>query len=499
MESDSDCDIYGRLNLNGRINGLDREELKKYIFEKHRFQGTNRETLIEVYYYDQNVLKKMIDKGSIDRSAIDFFAAQGLKLSRIKSTPTEGFGKISIEMLIDEFFDEKRNNKGISVYNGTNGNTKGEEILKSDISRSRAITKSNKCGCPQNNNLKYIGKKLFRSEQYVLKTYCCTKCGRQYDFKEKLSDIDVVKDVEIKNQDKICNEEEMPIIESKDKGRIIARTEPIEKVVYDTNKGKVYQNSRYNSIEISFNNKPDNSVIEALKTYRWKWNRTKWRWYNKNNLDNLVFAHDLIYGYGNKTEQSEKKEIDIKNAYKDNRKKTVNVLTGDFLVRKQLYFCVHNKHNYEDVNGIISIINEQGEKIEMVFPVTICDTCKKFYIREQDYQSILRYGVPLCKIIKEEKLYKSEFNEFNLSDQSILNMLGYRVSRDSGMSMAQRQAILKYIIEDGVLTRTQVLNHIEFLIRLNRNKYDFESAIFKWKEDREFVADLIMKRTVRFT
>jgi hypothetical protein len=55
-------------------------------------------------------------------------------------------------------------------------------------------------------------------------------------------------------------------------------------------------NAEQNGIEIYFDEKPDTSTINTLKSDKWRWHNVKKCWYNRNTPDNLKFAESVING-----------------------------------------------------------------------------------------------------------------------------------------------------------------------------------------------------------
>ena len=76
------------------------------------------------------------------------------------------------------------------------------------------------------------------------------------------------------------------------------------------------------------------------------------------------------------------------------------------------------------------------------------------------------------------------------AEVSNLRKLGYSVSKDSGMSDAERQDLLRMIIETGQMTKWQVLNHIHYLIKINGKSGTNSFALKRWKSDYDYVNSL---------
>ncbi len=80
--------------------------------------------------------------------------------------------------------------------------------------------------------------------------------------------------------------------------------------------------------------------------------------------------------------------------------------------------------------------------------------------------------------------FNSKFDDFNA--ESILHSLGYRVGK-SGLSKFERQRLLKKIIDEGYLTKQDIIETLERNISLFQNRSNFVQSIKDWKEDIYFV------------
>ena len=83
----------------------------------------------------------------------------------------------------------------------------------------------------------------------------------------------------------------------------------------------------------------------------------------------------------------------------------------------------------------------------------------------------------------------SDFREF-----SELKLYGYAVG-NSGQNKYTRQNILKYIIDNKIMTGREIISHLQGQISLrnNRRDKDFSAAISDWENDIDFVQDYIFK------
>ena len=71
--------------------------------------------------------------------------------------------------------------------------------------------------------------------------------------------------------------------------------------------------------------------------------------------------------------------------------------------------------------------------------------------------------------------------------RNVLHKLGYNVNSQIGLTPIQRHAILRQIIVNGQLSKSEVVHHLRYLIRRNRSNRKFKRAIQKWQADLEYV------------
>ncbi len=95
-------------------------------------------------------------------------------------------------------------------------------------------------------------------------------------------------------------------------------------------------------------------------------------------------------------------------------------------------------------------------------------------------------GIPHCKVLeyKEYKTWGRRFNGWDLNSKSILAMYGYNLS--SGLSMNERQDVLRMVMDKGIMSWNQIIEHLEFLINTH-GMMGHDQAVDTWYEDIDFV------------
>lgn len=168
-----------------------------------------------------------------------------------------------------------------------------------------------------------------------------------------------------------------------------------------------------------------------------------------------------------------------------------NIRVKDFVVRRTTFKCRHNDHKLQNIDAVINIINKEGNVTRTTVPAGYCPNCNVFFIMESTYQSLKSKGTPVCRV-SDEKTYLSGnifVNGMKLSQESVLMQYGYTVSQEEGLTSARRRKILALMIDNGVLTRSDIISYLDFFINQRKNQHRFEKAIEKWESDREFVSE----------
>ena len=163
----------------------------------------------------------------------------------------------------------------------------------------------------------------------------------------------------------------------------------------------------------------------------------------------------------------------------------------DFVVRRTTFKCMHEGHALQNVDGIIEVINDKGNIIQARVPAGYCPNCNVFFIMESTYQRLKMKGTPICRISDEKTYMKGNIyaNGMRLAQESVLMQYGYSVSQQEGLSANRRSKILAILIDNDILTRTEIISYLDFFINQRKNNPKYEKAIEKWEMDREFVSE----------
>lgn len=146
-------------------------------------------------------------------------------------------------------------------------------------------------------------------------------------------------------------------------------------------------------------------------------------------------------------------------------------------------------HRTKDFVAKLPVLNEHGEISYLKINASYCFDCQRFTILKDDFNSIK--DVIMCKIIDETTEYTSQNNdELEITQkQSVLFQYGYNVQTKKNLSEQQRHIILSSIIEANIMSRRDVINHINTLIDRGSKIPSWKTATQKWKDDRQFVSE----------
>lgn len=151
-----------------------------------------------------------------------------------------------------------------------------------------------------------------------------------------------------------------------------------------------------------------------------------------------------------------------------------------------LFKCRNPKHQIVDVNIIVPVKRPNGEEVEIRVSGGYCPNCGTYFITTNDYKRLKQQGRITCRVMESKRYYEDSEYSF-LQSESIIFQYGYNVKQSEGLSSKERQAILKTVISDGVLSNHEIRTHLEWLIRSNKGRQDRDLAISKWQEDLAFL------------
>lgn len=167
-----------------------------------------------------------------------------------------------------------------------------------------------------------------------------------------------------------------------------------------------------------------------------------------------------------------------------------NIQYTDFVVRRATFKCMYQNHQLKNIDATVEIINGNGEIEQTKVSAGYCPNCNVFFIMESTFQDLKRRGTPVCRISDEKSYLKNNcfVNGVKLAQESILMQYGYNVSQEEGLSDTRRRKILALLVDNKILTRSDIISYLDFFINQRKYQHKFEKAIEKWESDREFIS-----------
>ena len=189
--------------------------------------------------------------------------------------------------------------------------------------------------------------------------------------------------------------------------------------------------------------------------------------------------------------EDEKKEEHVDDDSEENEETPIDY--KDFFIHSYRKDC---NHDYIKVMATVPVYS--GYKVKTVsFEAEYCAECGIYYISEYTYQNqILPVGHLLCQVLSMEEYsdYKKQVsNGMELKPQSILAMIGYTTNKRFNLSDHERQTILRYALEAGVITKRRTINYLQWFIKTNGARKGMEDSVSKWKKDLQWVLNFDKK------
>lgn len=188
--------------------------------------------------------------------------------------------------------------------------------------------------------------------------------------------------------------------------------------------------------------------------------------------------------------EKQRRRQQIEKEEQESLEKLPQIGVKDFVVRRAVFKCMHSKHKVVDLAAAIRVIGDDGKAKLIKISAGYCKVCKIYFIMESTYEKIRKRGIVLCRICDEKSYMKNSFvNGMRLAQESILMQFGYTVSQTEGLSSTSRQKILAVMIDNDVLTKSEIISYLDFFISQRQHQSKFGIAVSKWEADREFVEE----------
>lgn len=164
------------------------------------------------------------------------------------------------------------------------------------------------------------------------------------------------------------------------------------------------------------------------------------------------------------------------------------------IIFKGTFRCRSRGHQITSATGLVSDLNGKRHKIN----VNYCANCDCYFLGADEYRYYKRmYGAILGNFELDYSMYESSYSS-DYAETSILKVYGYTVDQGTNLSSYQRQGILAYMMDKGILSKARIIDYLNFFIRNHSNRDNYTLAVKKWKEDLEFVRNYCINTQRQF-
>lgn len=186
----------------------------------------------------------------------------------------------------------------------------------------------------------------------------------------------------------------------------------------------------------------------------------------------------LYYYYGNKD------FYDLLKAF--SKVKKLNDAKYDSLVDICVYhgkgLCnKHPVHMQMVTAKIIGSRNKEPQDLQVFY----CPLCNEYYVNYEYYHEfVLKNGIPPLRLYDNRKRVGGGDYFSNLSVESVLATYGYKVSGPMQTNHKARQQLLEDLIDMELIQKSEIVSHIEWLIRFRTDAYNAQVC---WKKDLDHI------------
>ncbi len=143
-------------------------------------------------------------------------------------------------------------------------------------------------------------------------------------------------------------------------------------------------------------------------------------------------------------------------------------------------YCIRKNHKIQTVTMPVTNIRGYDTKEVNVF---YCEQCDKYWI---NYEAIE-------ELIKKQFYPNFKYRVVNeswegLKPASELMLYGYNV-KEGDLSKERRQNLLKYLIDNNLMSKQKIIRNIETKVEFNGKKRGNENAKRRWQEDIKYVSE----------
>lgn len=156
--------------------------------------------------------------------------------------------------------------------------------------------------------------------------------------------------------------------------------------------------------------------------------------------------------------------------------------------------CIREHHPIDCVTAEIPT----ASRMTAILNVNLCRECHRFCISYNEYADYLKKYKSLLTRIVLVNGNGTKHHSGSFAEVSPLKLCGYSVSQEKGFSQQERELILTEVIHNGIMKKTDVIQYLNWFIKMNGHKKENISAKEKWESDLEFVRSIDMNRQDRY-
>lgn len=146
------------------------------------------------------------------------------------------------------------------------------------------------------------------------------------------------------------------------------------------------------------------------------------------------------------SEKNLRKQQNNNSISKSNKNKPMLTEIGlkDFVVRTNVFKCMHNKHKIDNIVAMINIDND-GKREQIKISAGYCNECKVYFMLNSTYQALKQRFNFMSNYWWKSYLKGNYANGIRLAKESILMQYGYNTSQTNGLSATGRQKFLQLL------------------------------------------------------
>lgn len=124
-----------------------------------------------------------------------------------------------------------------------------------------------------------------------------------------------------------------------------------------------------------------------------------------------------------------------------------------------------------------------------------CEKCHRYFELKSSFEfQIKSIGLQLSDVLTgyyNDYMIPITFKHFGLNEKSLLGKYGYSVKKE-GPSKYERQKIIRYILENHIMSKSEIKTFLDYLISFNGKKSNMDNAISKWQNDISYINSLVL-------